>query len=956
MDRQRRQNDPGANRSLKQKIWREFKTWVDENKCEGTCLNSRHQTYYFIPQGFLRRYWTDERLEQCLEALAIGLRMHIVRDELLHVLSILLRMSNEECSEVPEIYGLFHGQGKKRVKDDRLPLSRQSSRDCFEDTGTASSFYDTQFLFTPASIGRDSWGNTLEPFEVLPLKLLGVLQMGDDCSTPHIAKYQAYKGSSLSKELLVIKEFPPSKAMSAIYQAEISAYETIHMLGEADGSSLGRYFLDCKAAINQGDRAAIVREYAEGGSLQEWLGQNRIPYTPEGVRQLWAELVKLYRAVDSFQTLGFRGNNHIRPHAAHPHHDITPANIFVVVHPDDGSLGWSGHRKQRISFKLGDLGWSRERQGMTGGTETPQFCSPRNYLAPELFDGDGNETHVRETGTHHSDLWSLSCLMLEIAVWLAGGSQAATDFFQARVDENSVQRLPPASPSVVGYEGCFHDGRRALKAVRDVVALSKSNQRFFDGITGKIVEYVLEHGLNSKPKLRGDAASTARRLQAIIDDPDNLVEPQYPALPPSPAPTEFEPDVNKLYVYGSTDERFDARVLEGAFGAVFLEPTVLAQPFKSTQWSSSRRPSTATKNGPASAPSSPATSTLFPPSPATTEPISPTKTSASSPISPATTTASSPCMPYRRSFPPAPKHDKVTVDYVINYRSNWKWMVEADPYNAMRSFFADVKQALDGRDQIFLIDDHSTMLAHAGQLKRTLEAIAKVVKSVDRDGMELRFASDPLARHTVYRAADLAGLLERAAPPSSSSSSSSSSSMAAAMHATLTAVLDKNAGATPARRRHHHHHHHSPLEWLTSSYAPARPTGTNIYVMTSGVWGHRERRDSDVTLGVARVIRGFIRNQQRSGRLDTHTVIQMVSFGHDEVGLERLRRLDDDLWSAEEGAAGGGPHAHWDIVDTKAHTECMWSILLGAMDKQEDDRPSDARHGDGQERWHDCGP
>lgn len=257
------------------------------------------------------------------------------------------------------------------------------------------------------------------------------------------------------------------------------------------------------------------------------------------------------------------------------------------------------------------------------------------------------------------------------------------------------------------------------------------------------------------------------------------------------------------------------------------------------------------------------------------------------------------------------------------------------------------KKTASNISKIFLIDDYSTMIPHAAQLRRTLEAIVKIVKSVDRDGMELRFASAPMARHTVRNAADLAGLLH-SARAGGVASSSSSSSMAAAMRAILNSVLDKNA--TPASVPRHHLHHHHYFHW-PSAAAAAQPTGTNIYVMTSGVWSQPDRREYDVTLGVARVIQDFIRSQRSSGRLDTHTVIQMVSFGHDPVGLERLRCLDDDLWSTPEtghdddhGGGGGGDKGthYWDIVDTKAHTECMWSILLGAMDKQEDDRPAHA--------------
>lgn len=313
-----------------------------------------------------------------------------------------------------------------------------------------------------------------------------------------------------------------------------------------------------------------------------------------------------------------------------------------------------------------------------GDTETPQLYSPRNYLAPELLIMHGSETHASGTATNNSDLWSLSCLMLEVAVWLVGGSQAVMDFFQARLDENTkTEHRPPSLPSVAGYEGCFHDGAHPLAAVRDVRSLSDRNRRVFDGITGKIVDFILAHGLWNEPKLRGDAASTARRLQEIIDDPNNLAQPPSPTLPPSPAATDFMPDA------GTPDWSYDGKYYEhcpgGPFGAIFMHNTAPARPVAPSQLPPLGRPSTKTQHQPSSPPISPA-----------------------APSSPRTGSLSQ-WSSQHGSFPPArkpPKHDKVTVDYVINYRNAWKWTTEADPFNAMHPFLADVKEVLDGRDQV----------------------------------------------------------------------------------------------------------------------------------------------------------------------------------------------------------------------------------------------------------------
>ncbi|KAL8387972.1 hypothetical protein RB595_009540 [Gaeumannomyces hyphopodioides] len=700
---------------------------------------------------------------------------------------------------------------------------------------------------------------------------------GQGRSIYRVPTYQGDSGSRFSDEPEPIEGFAPSDVNSAAYNASARGPQRLARGGP------GQYFRDSRPSFGPGDRPPSGQASTNGQSLREWLDQDLAPDTLEGIRQIWSGLARLCQSLDSPLT-GCRNSAQFRSPGADVRQDFTPANIFVVSAPYDPSSSGSQYDGGKIDFKLGDPGRSRHPQARVD-LKTPHPWSPSNYVAPEQFIGHGDDAYVFGLTNGSTDLWSLSCLMLEIAVWLAGGAQAAAKFCRDRVEENKQSGRFPISPSIVGYEGCFHDGEELLESVKDIGRWTDRSRGVFAGITGKIVDFLIEHVLVNKNQ-RPDANSTARRLQDIIDARNNIPGPLSPAAPSSSAPRKSRADSGVSW-------RVD---------------------------------------GPAARPSFTKSDTAKSPSPRGE------RTRA---------------LPVRKP----PKHSEVTVDYVIDYRSAWKRSREPDPLNVMDPFFADVEKELDGRDQIFLIDDHSDMSEHAGQLKRTLEAIVKVVKHVDRDGLEVRFASAPTKKHTISVATQVSWLLKMNGP--GRDPTMGPEAMAKAVGAILDDVLAKNAPPPPPR-------HHHVFSWSSYGAAARPPPGTNIYIMTSGVWGRPEGVSGDATLGVARAIRAFIRAQQEAERPSTNTVIQMVSFGRKQVGLDRLRRLDDDLWGGahgDEDNSDGGGHGYyddenyrgdgdegeeksgacWDIVDTKAHTACMWSILLGAMDKQEDARPANHR-------------
>lgn len=114
---------------------------------------------------------------------------------------------------------------------------------------------------------------------------------------------------------------------------------------------------------------------------------------------------------------------------------------------------------------------------------------------------------------------------------------------------------------------------------------------------------------------------------------------------------------------------------------------------------------------------------------------------------------------------------------------------------------------------------------------------------------------------------------------------------------------------------------------LGSKWKSARPI--SLYVLTDGKWqpGIRQRD------GVARVIQRMVEHLEATGAREKMIGIQLIRFGNDEVGRERLRWLDAGL-KKDWGLAR-------DICDTTSAAGNVWKMLLGSINDYWDDDPDD---------------
>lgn len=129
--------------------------------------------------------------------------------------------------------------------------------------------------------------------------------------------------------------------------------------------------------------------------------------------------------------------------------------------------------------------------------------------APECYDFDLEGKRVPVSRTY--DIWSLGCVLSEMATWLVFGFSGIRQF---------ELYLSAASPGT-GADGhsvlaSFHDGKKVLPEVMKWHTFLRRRTHAKDHITGKILDLVDNHMLQSDPASRFDSKELCEYLCHIF--------------------------------------------------------------------------------------------------------------------------------------------------------------------------------------------------------------------------------------------------------------------------------------------------------------------------------------------------------------------------------------------------------------------------------------------------------
>lgn len=183
--------------------------------------------------------------------------------------------------------------------------------------------------------------------------------------------------------------------------------------------------------------------------------------------------------------------------------------------------------------------------------------------------------------------------------------------------------------------------------------------------------------------------------------------------------------------------------------------------------------------------------------------------------------------------------------------------------------------------QIFLVDNAPSMAPHWNQVIHLAKVLLRRVIDYDSDGVEMYFSHGDrkvqVKQRRRQRTTDFVKAMTTAAPDS---------------------VSGPSRCNIPFALRH----------IFSESMKETRNKYTTIYVLTDAIW------EGCNDAGVERVIKSHMQDMEWN---DPGTVdlvqeqrplsIQFIQFGHDPVGTERLRHLDDDL--ARDGFPYAPPHS-----------------------------------------------
>ena len=164
------------------------------------------------------------------------------------------------------------------------------------------------------------------------------------------------------------------------------------------------------------------------------------------------------------------------------HQDIKPKNILV----------------RGIDFILADFGLSRLKP-IEEGSQTTWKDATFEYGAPECRD---QSTFIQNQIGRPSDIWSLSCIISELMVYMHNGSEGVQRFRNGRLTKG-----------IYGKTRAFHDGTRLKQQVLD--ALAEVGREANSPATSALF-VLLEEMFAERPTDRPDAKRVESHLECIV--------------------------------------------------------------------------------------------------------------------------------------------------------------------------------------------------------------------------------------------------------------------------------------------------------------------------------------------------------------------------------------------------------------------------------------------------------
>ncbi|KAL9066101.1 MAG: hypothetical protein Q9157_007251 [Trypethelium eluteriae] len=495
-----------------------FHKWFDENLVCGSradTIGSQEEPPKFIPSDELKAYFDNQCLRKILkEVFAPGPQVYVevdaVEESYRKVFAILICIKKSNLiTEFIKYPALTDSYLPFRQRPDDFPHSANTETDCFE------AFSRVQWMFC-APLLRYYINQHWEPNRILPIVHSEKIGHGGSAETYKIRLHHSHNrldGSVRSQEgphsnIFVLKTF--HKYEEQHYENEVRAFATLRKK-VARIPGLVTFF----GSFVQGNTFHILLEYADGGTLQEYLDKVPRPTTHGQRRDFWKSLLPLTKALKEIHqvdiqelqdTTVLRGQVFFSTSSVKTtadlyrwHQDINLSNILCS--------GFNPEDPYHCKFKLADLGLSHFTTKISNRVVDKDAKGTKTFGAPECYSFDDFDERSTRKISQEVDVWSLGCGFSIAAEWLYHGQHGVKRYEKDREEEQ--QEIEDFRDT-----GCFHNGSTVLRAVKKAHQGIYDDTVNFDSITGPMLDLIKD--MLEREDVRPSAGTVYQRSRVIM--------------------------------------------------------------------------------------------------------------------------------------------------------------------------------------------------------------------------------------------------------------------------------------------------------------------------------------------------------------------------------------------------------------------------------------------------------
>lgn len=282
----------------------------------------------------------------------------------------------------------------------------------------------------------------------------------------------------MQKQVLALKVLTGDS--QRIFDAELEALAAL-------SRKSSKHIVQCMGSYVHGNNYNLILEYADQGSLGEYLQRSSPPRSALELQQFWNSMIDILQGLHQIHNTSFFDTKTASMVGIHG--DIKPQNIMVFGNneqsPYDLTLKICGFGISAMKFSAG----SRTPVVDTDTYSELNHAYPTGLLCLCSVGAPGySSARIDRRREQANDIWSLGCIYIELIVWIISGSDGLKGFRDRRAKELCIRKE---------WELAFHNGTAPLNEVSMIYEHARSRLKPFDDWTGIVLDLVENHMLVS---------------------------------------------------------------------------------------------------------------------------------------------------------------------------------------------------------------------------------------------------------------------------------------------------------------------------------------------------------------------------------------------------------------------------------------------------------------------------